>query len=54
MNPNQVFNPNKSEFGLIQTEFTVRINRNESEVGMIRIDWIGLDLFGIMPRIKSD
>ena len=34
---NQVFNPDQSELGLIQTEFSIRNNLNESKVGMIRI-----------------
>ena len=35
---NQVFNPNQSDLGLIQTEFSIRINPNESEVGTIQIN----------------
>ena len=35
---NQVFNPHQSEPGSTQTQFPIRINRNESKVGMIRID----------------
>ena len=66
MNPNQIFSPKQSELGLIQTESSIRINMNESEVVMIRIDsnwkfgridsdWkLGTDLFGLMPPIKSD
>ena len=38
LNPNQVFNLNYSELGLIQTEFSIRINPNECEVGIIRMD----------------
>ena len=55
---NQVFNPNQSELGLIQTEFSIRINPNESEVRMIGInsDWkFGLNQseFGICYKCFS-
>ena len=30
--------PNQCELGLIKTEFSIRINSNESDVGIIRID----------------
>ena len=54
MNTNQVFNPNKSELGIIQTEFSNRIfeqNQNKSKVKMMQInlDWkIYSDLFGLI------
>ena len=35
MNPNQVFNPNKSELGLVQTEFSIRINPNHSDLSKL-------------------
>ena len=45
MNPNESetkftiqINPSQFEFGLIQTEFSIRINLNESKVEMIPID----------------
>ena len=57
---NQVFNPHQSELESIQTEFPIRINRNDSKVGMIRIDsywsvlktWfrISSGSFGLMSR----
>ena len=34
---NQGFIPNQPELGLIQTEFSIRINPNKSKVGMIQI-----------------
>ena len=38
---NQIFHPNRSELGLIQTEFSIRINTDHSALGFIRInsDW---------------
>ena len=50
---NQVFNPDKSELRLIQTEFSIRINPNESKVGLTRIDLDWKLGFGLV-RIHSD
>ena len=57
MNPNQVFNPNQSEIGLIQTEFLIRIIPTSDSFVLNRIitDWkLGMDSIALMLRNESD
>ena len=51
---NQVFNPNPSELGWFQTEFSIRTNLNHSNLGFIRIDIDWKLGFGLFQVVVSD
>ena len=54
INPKKYLNSNESEVRMIQTEFLIRINPNNSDLGFVRISKIVLNHSDSKSRINSD
>ena len=54
MNSNKVLNPNESEVRMIQTEFSLQNNQNNSDLGFIEIEKLFRIHSDSKSRINSD
>ena len=54
MNPKEVLNPNESEVRVIYTEYSIRINPKNSDLGFIRIEILVRIHSNSKSRIDSD
>ena len=54
MNPKEVLNPNKSEVRVIETEYSIRINPKNSDLGFMRIERLLRIHSDSKSRIDSD